>query len=142
MATFKRRRYSVGGKGRNSRSNSNTKRNKGSRSNSKTRKASATVQQQAQKLFPAKAVKEAQQIIREGGDENKMMKFVKKYKYRFLAAAAVILIAGGVAYRNRENLSELNILSKLNPSSVKSYFNIMFLETPEDRKRRQMLDLD
>ena len=104
MAIFKRR-YSVGGKGGNSRSNSNTKRKGKSRSNSntkrkgnsKTRKTFTKVQQQAQKLFPTKAVKEAQQILQDCDTEKDILKFIKKYRYYF--AAAVALIAGGVVHR-------------------------------------------
>ena len=122
MATFKRR-YSVGGKGRHSRSNSkskrqgnshsksDTKRNNRSRSTSNTRKTSATVQQQAQqqaqKLFSPEAVKEVDQIIQDGGDKNRILKFVIKYKYTFLAAVALLLIVGK-AYSKQEALMKLS----------------------------------
>ena len=90
MATFKRR-YTVGGTRRNSRNNSKTKRKGGF----------TKVQQEAQKLFSKKAVKEAQQIILNGSKEKDILKFGDTYWYSF--APVIVMTAGrnGMAYGGR-----------------------------------------
>ena len=136
MATFKRR-YSVGGKASRSRSNSKSKRQGNSETKRHQRSSGASntltytpAQQRAQSFFPPQAVKEAEQINQDGGDQNKIMNFVKKYKVQFISALAVLLILAGAYYKKKQVMklwSDLISGAAQIPAIVTQIYNAVFI---------------